>query len=494
MPSGDRNSTLGRPAFARSVLTLASGTAAAQALLALALPVLTRLYTPMDYGALAVFSSTITVLLVVASLRYEQAIPLPETDDEAASLLALSLVLLLGMAAAVALLVWLAGDALVAAANVPVLRGWLWLIPLGFLGAGSYQALSYWAIRRHAFQLLARTRVIQGVGQTATQLGLGALAAGASGLLLGDLVGRMAGGGGLAALAWRERPRTRITRAGMAAVAHRYRRFPLLSTWAGLLNVGSLQLPSFVFAAGFGAAAAGLYALSYKVLVLPTMLLAQAVGQVFLSRAASLAREPEELRRLTERTALALFACGLPAFAAVGLAGPQLFAAVMGAKWETAGRYAQVMAPWFAVWLVSNPLSGLLSVREWQGSSLAFSAFEFTLRLGALLAGAHLGSPLLTVALLSAGGVVIAAASIARFLRAGHSSVTRLLGPAARLLALAAACMLPAALALRIDRPLVALLAGLPAIALYYLLVLRLHPELRLSWPRREAVASPASP
>jgi len=152
-----------------------------------------------------------------------------------------------------------------------------------------------------------------------------------------------------------------VTRASLVAVAARYRRFPLLTSWSGLLNVGSLQLPSILFSAGFGAAAAGLYALSFKMLVLPTMLVAQAVGQVFLSRAATVAREPERLRQLTERTALALFACGLPVFAAVAVGGPQLFATVMGSQWEQAGRYAQVLAPWFVVWLVSNPLSGMLS-------------------------------------------------------------------------------------------------------------------------------------
>src|SRR5256885_405341 len=103
MLSGDRTSTARPTAFARSVLTLASGTAAAQALLALSLPVLTRLYTPADYGALAVFSSTITVLLVLASLRFELAIPLPESDEDAASLLALSFLVLAGIAGAVAL-------------------------------------------------------------------------------------------------------------------------------------------------------------------------------------------------------------------------------------------------------------------------------------------------------------------------------------------------------------------------------------------------------
>ena len=481
-------------AFARSVVTLASGTAIAQFLLVLATPALTRLYTPADYGALAVYSSTLTVLLVLSSLRYELAIPLPEDEEVAASLLALTFVLLAAMTALVSLLVWLAGDSFIAAVKVPALRPYRWLIPLGFIGAGSYQALLYWAIRRREFGRVAHTKLRQGVGQVVSQVGLGLVKAGAPGLLIGDVIGRVAGGGGFALLALRERPHARVTRASILAVAVRYRRFPLLTTWSGLLNIGSLQLPSILFSASFGAAAAGLYALSYKMLVLPTMLVAQAVGQVFLSRAAAVAREPARLRRLTERTALVLFACGLPVFGALALGGPELFATVMGHQWEQAGRYAQVLAPWFAVWLVSNPLSGLFSVREWQASALGFSAFEFALRLGSLLIGARRGSPMLAVELLSVSGVVIAVTSIARFMHAGHTSIGQVLGPAARLLGLAAACLLPCAVALQMGSKRVAIVAGVLGIAAYYLVVLRSTAASRILHLGVEPQASEAAP
>jgi lipopolysaccharide exporter len=489
-----RWSTVPGGAFARSVVTLASGTAVAQLLLVLATPVLTRLYTPADYGALAVYSSTLTVLVVLASLRYEAAIPLPEDEAVAGSLLALTFVILAAMAALVCLVVWLAGDAFITRANVPVLRSYRWLIPIGFLGAGAYQALSYWAIRHRQFGRIARTKLSQGAGQVLAQVGFGLAGIGAPGLLVGDVIGRVAGGGGLALLALRARPFGRVTRASLVAAAARYRRFPLLTTWSGLLNVGSLQLPSILFSAGFGAAAAGLYALSFKMLVLPTMLVGQAVGQVFLSRAAMVARDPARLRSITERTALGLFAGGLPIFCAVGLAGPDLFATVMGSRWEQAGRYAQVLAPWFAVWLVSNPLSGLLSVREWQGSALAFTACEFALRLAALLIGAHRGSPMLAVALLSASGILISGASLGRFMRAGHSSIGRLLGPAARLTALAAVCLIPAAIALRARSERLAIVAGVLAIIAYYVLVLRVGSASRILGLAADARVPGASP
>jgi O-antigen/teichoic acid export membrane protein len=470
--------------FGRSVVTLASGTAVAQMLLALALPLLTRLYSPADYGSLAVYSSTLTVLLVIGSLRYEMAIPLPEDEPTAASLLVLTLGLLAGTAATLAVLVWAGGDAFVRLFQVPALRPYLWLVPVGLCGAGMNQALSYWAIRRGAFSRIARTKLSQGIGQVVSQVALGLARVGAPGLLIGDVVGRVSGGGGLALLAWRDRPASQVSGASLAAAARRYRRFPLLTTWAGLFNMGSLQLPSLMFAASFGAAAAGLYSLSYKMLVLPTMLIAQAVGQVFLSRAAGLAREPERLRRLTERTALVLFACGLPVFATVALTGPWLFATVMGSQWEQAGRYAQVLAPWFVFWVVSNPLSGLLSVREWQGSALAFAGFEFSLRLGSLLIGARRGSPMLAVTLLSASGVIIAVASIARFLHAGHSSILHLALPAGRLVALAAALLLPGAAALYTGHERLGIVACGLAVAGYYAVVIRTEAASRILFLR----------
>ena len=460
-------------AFARGVLTLASGTALAQALLALAVPVLARLYTPADYGVLAVYASTLTVLVVLASLRYEVAIPLPDDDRAAGAVLALAFLVLTVTTVLVVVAVWLGGDAFVGALKVPSLRPYLWLVPLGFAGAGAYQALSYWAIRRRHFARLSRTRVSQGIGQVLTQAGLGLAGAGAPGLLIGDVIGRVAGGGSLALQAFRDHPMAGVTRRHLREAAARYRRFPLLTTWSGLFNVGSLQLPSIVLAASFGAAAAGLYAVSYKILVLPTMLVGQAVGQVFLSRAATLAREPDRLRQLSERTALVLFAGGLPVYSVIALAGPGLFGLLLGREWEASGRYAQILAPWFAVWLVSSPLSGLLTVREWQGTALAFGGFEFILRLGALLAGAARGSPLLAIVLLSASGVIISLASIARFLHAGHSSIARLVGPAVRLLTLVAACLLPGVLTFQAGNPRLALLAGLAGVAAYYAIVLR---------------------
>ena len=77
--------------FARSASLLAGGAVAGQAIIVAASPILTRLYSPEDFGVLAVFASLLSILSIVASLRYQLAIPLPKTDEEAANVTVLSL-------------------------------------------------------------------------------------------------------------------------------------------------------------------------------------------------------------------------------------------------------------------------------------------------------------------------------------------------------------------------------------------------------------------
>src|SRR5690606_7842279 len=75
----------------RGASVLAAGTAAGQALILLAMPLVTRLYSPEDFGVLAVYASILALLVVVITLKFETAIVLAESDETAAQLLLLSL-------------------------------------------------------------------------------------------------------------------------------------------------------------------------------------------------------------------------------------------------------------------------------------------------------------------------------------------------------------------------------------------------------------------
>ena len=71
--------------------TLVSGNVLGQSAVLLASPILTRLYTPEEFGVFAIFASLLGIVGIVSGLRYELAIPLTLTDGSAANILALDL-------------------------------------------------------------------------------------------------------------------------------------------------------------------------------------------------------------------------------------------------------------------------------------------------------------------------------------------------------------------------------------------------------------------
>ena len=159
--------------FLGNVLILAGGTGVAQLLVVLVTPILTRIYSPGDFGVLTVFISVLGLLIVVSALRYEIAIPLPASASAAINLTALSGVILLGMTAILGVLVFAFGADLTELLSVPQLTPYLWLIPLGMFTGGAFQVLSYWHIRERQFKHLTQAKVGQSVSMASGQLLMG---------------------------------------------------------------------------------------------------------------------------------------------------------------------------------------------------------------------------------------------------------------------------------------------------------------------------------
>lgn len=380
--------------FARSVTLLAGGSAIGQAITVLVSPILTRLYSPDEFGVLGVYASILGVITVVASLRYEYAIPLSEDDATAANIFALCFALLLGMTALSWLVVQGLGRQIVTWANVHGSERYLWLIPLGMLGAGTYQILNYWAVRKRDFTRIARTRLSRGVARAAIQVSVGFTSSGPLGLLLGQLAGETAGSTSLGLSAWRKDRGSfkAVSLEGMRKAGWRYRRFPLFSSWADLIDSLGLQLPLLLLAAFYGAEVAGWFALGQRVIAAPLNILVDSVAQVYFGEAARLSRDdPKSMRRLFLKLTNRLALTGaLPAAVICALA-PWFFTVVFGPAWETAGRYVQILGLMFAVRFAVVPLSHTLNILERQDLYFVWDGIRLVLVVGALLAGKAVG-------------------------------------------------------------------------------------------------------
>ena len=382
--------------FARGVSVLVGGTAGAQVLLVLAAPLLTRLYSPEDFGLLAVYASLLALIGVVSSLRYELAIPLPEDDGDAANVAVLCLILVVISTILTGVLVFLMGSAIAAALGVPTLAGYLWLLPVGVLLTGFYSVFKYWAVRTKRFTTIAGTKLRQAVATLAIQLA--AFKLGGIALLFGQVAGQGVGSTTLGLPALKSAGFKQVSWAGVKKAAGRYKRFPIFSTWAGFANTAGLQLPPLLFAALFNPAAAGLYTLANRVLTLPMNLVGGAIGQVFFANAAE-AHRVGKLGPLVAQLHAKLAHIGLPPALLLMLLGPTLFAFVFGEQWHQAGEFAQWMAPWLYLVFVTSPLSSLFAVTEAQVQGLVWQLILLSVRVTAISIGALTNDLMITVIL-----------------------------------------------------------------------------------------------
>ena len=67
--------------FVQKVTLLASAAVISQLITVAVAPILTRIYSPVDFGLLAMFAACATPAAVVCCLRFEMAILLPEKDS-----------------------------------------------------------------------------------------------------------------------------------------------------------------------------------------------------------------------------------------------------------------------------------------------------------------------------------------------------------------------------------------------------------------------------
>ena len=466
--------TLPKNAFARGVSVLVGGTVGAQALMVLASPLLTRLYTPEDFGLLAVYASILSLFTVIASLRYELAIPLPEKDSEAAHAAILSL-LIVGLITAIsALMILIGGERLAQLINAPDMANYLWLIPVGVLAIGCYQVFNYWAIRTKSFGTIAKTKISQSLATLAVQLSgfkLGVLA-----LMLGQTGGQSVGVMNLARPALKSPHFKGWQWSDLKKVAARYKSFPIFSTWGGFLNTASMQLPPLLFAIFFSAGVAGLYALAHRVLAMPMSLIGSAVGNVFFANAAEAYRE-DRLAPLFEAVYAKLVSIIMPVVLVLMIDAPRLFAVVFGANWEEAGELARWMAPWLAVVFVASPLSVLYEVLERQKFGMYFQGLMLLVRVVAIGIGFYYDSMLLAVILFSLFSMLCWIGFVVWVAGHAKSQLHYLAQPLLKSLALAVICTLPLLITTVFELPALywyaALLVTALMSALYYFFVFK---------------------
>lgn len=388
-------------------MDLMSGSVLAQGINILMLPVLARIYSPEEFGVFGVFLAAVAVMAVIINMGYEMALMLPESEEESKGLFLLSLRACLVLSLLFMLGAILLPEGWLNAVGQNGITGWHLLIPLSVALEGIIQPYGVAFNRQAAYRTITTLRIARAATTAAVSLAVGLSGGGVTGLIGGFLAGQLihavAG-----AWIWKRdfgviRSSERITQ-----LAIQYKDFPGFGMASAWLNVASKQVIFFLLPGYFGDGPTGQFSKAERILNLPPGLLSMTVGKVYFEEATMEARKgARHLADLTRKMVLRVALLGLPVLAVILLAGPEIFAFVLGAEWMQAGEFAQWLSPWLYLTMIASPLSYLIDVKRKLKEFLIYNFCLFTTRTSILVWAGTRFSVMETVAWFGISGAVL---------------------------------------------------------------------------------------
>ncbi len=360
--------------FSRNVLTLMTGTTIAQAIPIAVSPILTRLYTPEDFGVFALYLGIVNFIAIVVTARYEMAIVLPKCQKEAINILALSLLITLSIVFVITFIIIFFKEFILNTLNANSLGNIIYLVPFSILLAGLAQSFNYWSNRKEYFKNMSNAQILQSVSIGVSQplfkyIGIN------SGLILGNIVGRF-----ISVIVlignFIKKDKTSIQyikKEVMIEQMIKYKDFPLINSLHAfsdiIRNSGSVMLISSFF----GSTVLGFYSLSLRVLQVPIGIIGLALGQVLYKKFSLLYNDNQSLYPYVKTVVVKLLLIALPTFGILFFVAPDLFAFIFGEKWRIAGEYSQMLIPYLFINFITSPISSLPVILKQQKRFFYFS-------------------------------------------------------------------------------------------------------------------------
>ena len=378
----------------RGMTTLAIGSGIGRVIGIAAIPILTRLYTPTDFGVLAVFTALIAIFAPLVTLRYVQALPLPRHDGAAANLLVVSAGLMLVLSALVAIVLWLWGTVLLGIVSMEVLAPWWWLISLGVLGSACYEMLTLWATRRRAYKVIAQTSVTQSIAGAAVKIMLGLMSIQPLGLLLGQVVAQAGGIGRLLREFMSEfRSNWHHVRIGrMRKAAWQHRGFPKYLCLSGFMMVSAVHAPVLILSKFYSTADVGNLGMALMLISIPATTFAASIQKAHFAEASRIRKKSEQLYSLTRSVLFKTIIISILPSLSIIIAAPLVIPIFLGEAWRLGGILSSILAMTLLTQMASQAVVCTLNVIDRNGVFLYFNVIRLVVVTVVLIGAPAIGA------------------------------------------------------------------------------------------------------
>lgn len=351
--------TIFKSEFLRNIFTLLSGASFAQLITFITIPILTRIYTPEDFGFIAIYLSICNILVTVATGRYEYAIMLPKDNRNALAIIkgTSKIILLTSLIVLVLIVILKNTDYKILEFIKP---NYFYFIPLSVAVLAFIKVLLQWESRNKKFKIQATAKIAQSSFTNATNIGFGFLQGFQKiGLFFGHIIGQSIQLVILTKSIIKKEGKQfqNIKKEEIRSQLKTNLNFPLYSAPMGVLNAFSIDILIYTLNLFFSTTFVGLYSNANKAINYPLNLISQSFTSVFYQK---ISETNKKVKLYITSYFLNFILAGL-ALIPIIIWGEEIFMFFLGKEWEIAGSIAKYLAPLtitsFAMRSVSNIFS-----------------------------------------------------------------------------------------------------------------------------------------
>jgi O-antigen/teichoic acid export membrane protein len=357
--------------YSKNILSVFSANAIAQFLPLLTAPILTRIYTPEDYGFLGILISINTIINVFSTMGYANAIVISDSEDEALNVVALSIKCTMVVTCISIICVLIFAEFATEKFNIQDKKYIIYLVPSGVFFTGISTAFSLLINRYKLFKMLSINKVLSALITAVVSIALGLIFRNVIGLIIGFMLGQF-----FNSVVLYITLRTKKTLPGFlfylkaktSSVAKKFKDFPKFVLASDFINNFSNQMPVFLISsyATNSKTTVGYYNMSNRILGMPITLLSGSIGEVFKQRAAEDFNTKGSCRPIFIKTLKTLTLFAIVPFTILVLFGGEIFAIALGEKWRSAGHYSQILGIMFFFRFIISPLTYIFYVAQKQ--------------------------------------------------------------------------------------------------------------------------------
>jgi O-antigen/teichoic acid export membrane protein len=334
-----------RSELLRSASILITGTVIAQLISILLQPFLRRFFSPQIFGIYSVYWSLIGIIIVISSLRYDDAIVLPKTDKESANVLGLSLIFSFCFDLLLFFIVLIMGGKIITFLNLPsTFPVWiLYIIPLSAFLYNSYQCLNYWLVRKRKFYAVSVNKLTRRGAEGISQVSF-ALMKNSNGLIYSDIISQTVNVLTVIFQTFKNGLTFRsISLVKLKYVFKKYKDFPKFNLIPAFMSTCSFMLPTLFINKFFSSVSAGYFDLAKILLSVPLALVATSFSSVLLQRVSEKFNKRESFMTELKPVILIVSLISLIEVLTIVFFGEYLFKFVFGTTWIFSGKISKIL-------------------------------------------------------------------------------------------------------------------------------------------------------